>query len=323
MFLNKRINHWFAHFKQFLFTYKDGFFEMSFLGNSPNTIVESIKKMPFTKFSASNNEIVINNIFTDAQMQYFEIEEGLWLLKTKVKSKKNILFRRIYDDLLPIDYYFLGFNNNLTNLSYDKIVVDQIEVENLSWTLYKLKSNDFNCYFKDSVVENFSICFSEEWFKNNFNTVPKENTKFYELLENKSIDYFSVNQLIEENLLFIENFRDFFTTNLKHHSFLRTDALSIINNFINYVNADFNTSYALGLQKRDQHKIFKIQYYLLNNLDKKFVGIDFLSEKFTISPTKLKNDFKTIIGVSVFQYFQFEQMKLAKKILETKEIKIY
>ena len=91
MFLKKKVNNWFTHFKKYFFTYNDGFFELAYLGNFPMSMVESIKKMPFIKFFPEKNEIITKNIFIDGQLQYFEIEEGLWIMQTKVKSKKNTL----------------------------------------------------------------------------------------------------------------------------------------------------------------------------------------------------------------------------------------
>lgn len=324
MSLKKSLNKWFTHFKQYFFTYHDGFYELAYLGNSPQSLVESAKKMPFIKFSAERNQIVTKNIFIDGQLQYFEIEEGLWVLNSRVKSKKNSLFRRIYDENLPIDYYFLSFNNNLTNVSCDKLLMNGVEIDNLSWTLYKPKSNDYLAYFQDSIIENFLVCFNENWFENNLKEFVSQDGNFNKFMKDESVIHLSAHRLIQENIFLVENFKRFFESKLEFTSNLKMEASAVIKNFINRINADENylNSHSHILNKRDLLIVFKIQHYLLKNLDKKFVGIDFLAETFSISPTKLKSDFKVFIGMSIFQYFQQEQMRFAKKILETKSVKV-
>jgi hypothetical protein len=50
MEISVRINQWFNSFKQYTFFYKDGYFELPYLSNSPDIMVSSIKKYPFTRY---------------------------------------------------------------------------------------------------------------------------------------------------------------------------------------------------------------------------------------------------------------------------------
>ncbi len=52
MTLSEQLKTWFAKFQRYKVTYKNGFFRLSNLANSPYTIVESFDNMPFCKHSA-------------------------------------------------------------------------------------------------------------------------------------------------------------------------------------------------------------------------------------------------------------------------------
>ena len=58
------------------------------------------------------------------------------------------------------------------------------------------------------------------------------------------------------------------------------------------------------------------------NIYGKFPGIEILAKQFDVSPTKLKNDFKTRYGTSIFNYFQTKQMELAYQIIANEGLKI-
>jgi AraC-like DNA-binding protein len=76
------------------------------------------------------------------------------------------------------------------------------------------------------------------------------------------------------------------------------------------------------LSEKDRLRIIEVGNYLCENLEGKFEGIEFLSEKFKISPTKLKKDFKLHYGKSLFSYYQFQQMLFANKLLKKEDLRI-
>jgi len=56
----------------------------------------------------------------------------------------------------------------------------------------------------------------------------------------------------------------------------------------------------------------------LDNLLKSFPGIENTAQEVGISPTKLKNDFKTIHNQSLYNYYRYNQMNLAYKLISEK-----
>jgi AraC-like DNA-binding protein len=67
------------------------------------------------------------------------------------------------------------------------------------------------------------------------------------------------------------------------------------------------------IHKQDLLRVLRLEEYLQENLENKFEGIELLSEKFYVSPSKLERDFMNLYGKPIFEYYQQKQMELAKK----------
>jgi len=89
MILNEQLKSWFAKFQKYKVTYKEGFFRLSNLANSPYTIIESFDKMPFCNHNREKKLILSNTLFLNAQLYYTELEEGLWVLVSDLQFKKK------------------------------------------------------------------------------------------------------------------------------------------------------------------------------------------------------------------------------------------
>lgn len=59
-----------------------------------------------------------------------------------------------------------------------------------------------------------------------------------------------------------------------------------------------------------------------SNLSEPFVGIDTLAEKFNISTSKLKTDFKSVYGASILQYNIDKKMQLAMQLILNTDMQI-
>ncbi len=103
---------------------------------------------------------------------------------------------------------------------------------------------------------------------------------------------------------------------------LKIEVIGLINTFIENYSIDNINQENNPIQNKDYERTLKIEQYLCENLEGKFESIDALANRFKISPTKLKNDFKQMFGKPIFQYFQEKQMLLAKELLKNEDIRI-
>ncbi len=324
--LQKRINSWFTHFQKYFFKYKDGFFELTCLLNTPEALVESLKKMPFNKYDDKNQIITCNNFFLDAEVHFQELDEGLWLIYVDNYYKTNLSFKIIYDEYLPAEYYSLSYHLLENKLFKNKSPENSdIQYENETWSLTKPKATYIDSHLKESRMKILTVFFTEKWLTRNvFNDLRFENNNFKKFFDNeeqkyivwsgspefKNIEYQSIiDNVCEKGNKGVANVLD-----------LKFRVYKYIQEFFLTENENLNLDAKLSVS--DVSKQLKVENFLIENLKDKFVGVEFLSKKFGISPTKLKNDFKEAYGMSLLQYFQRKQMELAKELIEFKNFKI-
>ena len=70
-----RLTKWIKFIKENINFYRDGFFEVQYLSNSPQVIIKSIINSPSARHVASQQTIYRNNPFLKGVMSYREIEE--------------------------------------------------------------------------------------------------------------------------------------------------------------------------------------------------------------------------------------------------------
>lgn len=325
----ERLNSFFLHFQKYLLRYKDGFFEIPFLDNSPKVMIESMIKMPFVSHNIQEQILISNNTFLEGTLHYQELEEGLWIVYSEARYKANIRYKVIYDKYLPFDYYLLNFHINVNEILDYSTKVQDVAFPSRSWIITKRKPNENNLdifNFKNSYSNDISIYFSKSWIEKNLQNdqlfIESKLNNFFNtdlthiFWPETSIDYDALIQNIK-TLVFTKGNKG--VANLLK---LKIEVLGLIHIFIEKYNTENMYKKNNIIINNDRLKILKIENYLCKNLERKFEGIDELAEKFGISPTKLKNNFKEIFGKSVFQYFQEKQMLLAKQIIENEDVRI-
>jgi AraC-like DNA-binding protein len=98
-----------------------------------------------------------------------------------------------------------------------------------------------------------------------------------------------------------------------------TLALNHFNNIL--IDGNSSDSYHNGNTIVDP-KIEKVAIYLSSILTEEFPGVNFIAEKYFISVSKLKRDFKSAYGVSLFVYYRKLQMDEAGQYLKIKKYRI-
>jgi AraC-like DNA-binding protein len=327
--LLKRINNWFQHAKKYFFTYNDGFFELSYLDNSPKAMVESLIKMPFVTHDTRGQILRTNNAFVEGVLHYQELEEGLWVMYSEMKYKANVRYKGIYDEYIPCDYYLLNFNINTNDVLQNSTKASGVALPARSWAFFKRKPHKNNSVvfnFKNSYAIDITIHFNEAWIEKNL----KNNQKFIDSKLNNFLNLDLNHILWPENSIVYDNLIEDIQATIHAKGSkgvanllrLKMDAIGLLSTFIEkYKNENIHENH-YEIPNSDRLRMHRIERYLYVNLEKKFDGIDALSDMFNVSPTKLKNDFKLMYGKSIFQYFQEKQMLLAKEIMENEDVRI-
>jgi AraC-like DNA-binding protein len=173
-----------------------------------------------------------------------------------------------------------------------------------------------------------TVYFTEKWLQDNIANQPNySNSKFHDFLTNKDANYLMwVDPRKYSNDVY-EGITNIINTDItqplpKDVTQLRNEIMKFIFGFINlYSNNDIDAN-TYNMSSADKKKLFTAEQKLIKSLTKTFPGVEQLAEDVGMSPTKFKQLFKTIYGQSTYQYYQQQQMGLAKEMILTNTIKI-
>jgi AraC-like DNA-binding protein len=83
-----------------------------------------------------------------------------------------------------------------------------------------------------------------------------------------------------------------------------------------------DTKMSIKLSKEDINRVMEVEALLTQDIFKPPPFINELAKMLQVSETKLKNNFKTVYGIPIYQYFQKARMVAAKEVLQTHKYSI-
>lgn len=308
------------------FFYKDGFFQLNQLANSPQLMIQNCINMPFVKYDSECQVITTQNPFLRVKMFHLNFEEGLLLMLSDCYHYQNIMDSMVYNEE-PAIHYFISLKVSRNKVkSKNPLVNGSIYSYNM-WSICKPAGIKNLYHFKNSHEQFYTLYFTQSWlekyllhadekvkdflldFMNSDNTYmmwPRQET-----LDIK--DYTLFKDTLEQNKPIAELDLEVY----------RKQSLGMFEDFISsVVKEDLNADH-LKMSNENRLKIFKAQNYLSNHYTGDFPGLENIAEKVGISPTGLKTGFKQVYGASIYKYFRSQKMKIAFSILnQNKDIQI-
>ncbi len=319
------VGKWIKFIKENINFYRDGFFELPYLSNSPQVIVKSIVNSPSVRHVEEEQAVYRNNPFSKGVMRYREIEDGFWILATSIAFKKNVMLKAIYDEDFPSDYYTLTFSVFESEVKLQNTFADKTPFSSKYWG-FKRPGTEVGAYFyKGSVCEFYLYAFNKEWAERNFSfeTLPEENQIKKFLNSDKGfITYQDIvpnaAELSREILINLEkNSFDFLSK-----AILKTQAFQLINTFFKNAAIDQRIGNYTPTETLEYRKIAKAEKMLLDSVAHPFLGVEYIAAKVGLSPTKLKLTFKSVHGVSMMQYHKEKKLLLGMQMIQNTDMQI-
>ncbi|MBC7866440.1 MAG: hypothetical protein H7X88_02795 [Gloeobacteraceae cyanobacterium ES-bin-316] len=182
------LNRWTTYINKNLFVNHGDFFELPYLSNNPKLMVESILKLPVSTHQESEQAIYTDNPFTKGVMRYRKVEEGLWLLASRLEVKQNIISKALYDIEEKSDYYFLSFSVFEYQFFVNPHQRDSATLLSTTCTFYKPRTEVTTYFYEDTMGIFYNLVFNKEWAEKNlvFNAA-YEKKEIKETLNNKSV----------------------------------------------------------------------------------------------------------------------------------------
>ncbi len=318
------IDKWYEKLRPYLFKYKDGFFELPYLGNTPLLMIESFRRMPFIKHNEKLKMIVSKSPFVDATVKYHELNEDIILIYSTLYIKANVCFRSTFKKDIPNGYYCLTYNTNIEHNNSSKRIINGEHLENSSFQLLKPSVKVKTYHFKDAHFETFQLYFKENWFYQFIENSKIDAKRILEFIQSKR-DSFIISVEEEDFLpLFINEIKQHLLINFveRDHRFLENKSNEFLNFFIEKSFNNSTSNEYFFISNNDRSKLLEVEKILKENLNSKFPGIGPISQKVGFSETKLKYLFKQLHQKTLLEYYQEQKMQAAFKMLSEKQMKV-
>jgi AraC-like DNA-binding protein len=327
--LKKTVENWFTKLKSRFFFYKDGFFEVPYLDNSPQTAIESMGRMPFTKHDKKNRVIkaIKNHPFVNGALHYQEVEEGLWLVLVDIRFKKNIHLNPIIDERLSSDYYTLAFQINKMPFESNKPAVEGgLTYDYEAWALIKPGKTMQVSYFKNTNGLFYIIFFDGQWFeKNVLSTEALKNSELNAFLASNQnyIIWPKIETDTEPSFDAIWNcIQQKGNQGAANPIELKIHTLKLIYSFLIQLSDKEKQTHYFHIKDFDRKIVLQAERIIIEHLLTEFPRIEDIAKRLHISPSKLKNLFKTNFGMPMYQYYLSKKMAYAKELLSQDTILI-
>ena len=322
--ISSKVNQWFDKYRKYLLLYRDGFWEIPFMSKSPQTVVKSVIKMPFTKYDRSKNYVLSKTPLINGGFYFEEIEEGLFLIYNELSYKSNINYIKVGEDDVEENWYLL--NLTLYGVKQKIQLINGVPLTNCTWILYKPNSWTTNCHFSGAEEKAFTIYIHKDWMKKKLDSL--------ESLKKSPIRHFfssaaSYDMWVDDIHLLkpyyskiIESFESYDVNSEEKKIKLTENLFGLMNYFFSKYELNHISDKHFSISSAMRLKMYMVEKLLLERLTGSFPGLDFLVKEVGISETSLKINFKTVFNLSPGQYFQMKQMTLAKELLINERISI-
>jgi AraC-like DNA-binding protein len=319
------LKNWDLYIEKNLFRNHAGFYELPYLANNPQLMVNSILKLPVSRHNPEEQAIYTDNQFINGVIRYHKIEEGLWLMATYFDIKKNMVCRALYDDEVVSDHYFLSFavfeykfptNDNFTRF---------VTLLSTTCTFYKPNTEVDTYFYENTSGKFYNIVFSRQWAKQNLAFSSKKHKNDLQAFINTETGFINWLDIVPdaENL---SNKLWEMTAGLQSHEFdtnnLQKNIIKIITAFAQATNNDKRLKNYPQLSNTDYAGVAKAECIILKNLMNQFLGVKNISKLVNMCPTKLKAVFKTVFGFSMLQYHKEKNMLLAQQLIKNSTMQI-
>lgn len=325
--VNRIIASWKLKIKKYFFSYRNGFFELYQVSNSPQILLHNFIHMPFVKYEEKYQTIHTENPFLKVKIFHLEFEEGLLVMLSDAFYKKNVMDCMLYDKEQPCDHFFISLKVSQKQVNSKYPLVNGTSYGHNMWSICKPAGIKNLCHFKDSHEQFYTLFFNHTWLVNYLKQADEKVVRFIKDFLKSDTTYMIWPRYADPGENNYSLFKDTLENTIPLSEINREEfrklSLGMFEDFISsIVRVDLHANH-LKMSNEQRLKIFKAEDYISSFYTQEFPGVEQVAEKVGISPTGLKTGFKHVYGCSIYKYFRSQKMKIAQSILQqNRDIKI-
>lgn len=247
----------------------------------------------------------LNTALGNGFFKYVKLPNGLQCLISDYTLNQDILFQRTK---IEQDFYTLRFDEILSPNN------NGITVNKSAVFLASTRFDMIGLQTKGTVVKSVNIIFSKEWIEQFLGLEEAGNMiKKYLSLKMSSFNYEPMDaeyKRILNEILQAENDRNF------EKFIIHNRMLLLMERFFTRIYKKMNDQhFEIKMSNDDISRLQLVEQELVKDFTVPPPGISKLARMAAMSPSKLKNSFKEIYGLPIYQYFQKHRMNKAKAML--------
>lgn len=264
--------------------------------------------------TVENNSLILNGSAEEGLIGLFPLEKGLIMILTEVDS--NLGIRKLMP-YVPADYLFMKLylpDHHLTTTV--KSEFDYYQVASPGVLLYNshLKlSSLFNDKKRFKIV---SFAIHTDWLTQTFPSDSIFSEK--QLFEGPFFRFQNTTPAILQSAL---NLFTLITDPNPGRLRMKAIAFDMLSQLFSAF--DLHSHAALSFKNQnDIQTIFKIRERLLNTTEMSYPTVDVLAKQAAMSPSKLKTLFRSVFGMSVFEFYQHHRLDYSRHLIEERKLSI-
>ncbi len=313
----ERVEEWIKSFQNRFFSFNKGYFNIHYISQSPESKIEGIKKSPFTKYNEEKQCFSLSTPLLKFKLKFIKFNEGFWLFTNHIVWKVNVKTISFCEEE-DSPFYYLAFVRTSDNYSQKVITLKNtslISPPSMNWSFFKANTKNEGYLKKNTRF--FSVLFivDKKWLQNYIDTHFASKINDFDAMLNQNeiislpipnaISVNKISNILNENL---QN-KPISEVNLPNAKELSEKIIScFLSDYLYFKNGNIEI-------KLKNNMIKKAENILEQSLYDEFIGIEKLAQTLSVSPTKLKSEFKKYNDKTVYQFYLEKQMLLASTLI--------
>lgn len=265
--------------------------------------------------TVENNSLTLNGSADEGSIRLFVLEEGLTMILTEVKSNLSISKLRLN---MPPDYLFIKLY--LPECHLDTVAKYDFEYYQISTPGVLLYNSHVELKSLFKIRQRFKIvsfAMHADWLKQTFHSDSIFSEK--RLFEVPLFKFEHVTPAILQSALNLFTLKiDAGPLNLR----MKAIAYDILSHLFSAFDIRAGSNLSAFKYQSDVEAIFRIREQLLDMEDMNYPTVDVLAKQAAMSASKLKTLFRSVFGMSVFEFYRYHRLDYARHLIEGRKLSI-
>lgn len=263
-----------------------------------------------------NNSVLIPPTCGLGFVHSFNFHSGISAVVSDICMKEDLEIRR--NQYSAAQYFVLLFNDRAEKSNHDindKSPYDKFDLRKKIVRLSSSLTSSQSLLPANCRIQSVLIIFNKQALLNFIDF--KDAEKFINLYFSVYLKKNFVAPMDAEYRWIIQDLQHEMTTHPLQNLFAENRILLLLEKFLqNFMVREKHTGKKMQFKEEELSRLVRAENMLLADFSKVAPTINVLAKACAMSPTKFKNDFKTLYGLPVYEYYQKNRMAYARKLIQ-------